>query len=194
MVHVQEEILNIVKSAKDTELGYILKSDIKAKLLKTPLIKFEKIKYPEDKNSVLDRMLDQALYQLSKNGKIQKKGRGKYSVDFERIKYKPIICKHLKYDEYGAYCPIKKCYIGEPKLQCELLHGTNYSQKTKEVTPMCIGYTDKKPTAVTIKYANMAIARENAKEARRRRYYEANPRDPESKYFLPNLVNKETQK
>ena len=53
---------------------------------------------------------------------------------------------------------------------------------------MCIGYTDKKPTAVTIKYANMAIAREKAKEARKRRYYEANPRDPESKYFLPNLV------
>ena len=86
MVHVQEEILSIIKSAKDTELGYILKSDIKAKLLKTPLIKFERIKYPEDKNSVLDRMLDQALYQLSKNNKIQKKGRGKYSIDFERIK------------------------------------------------------------------------------------------------------------
>lgn len=154
--NIQDTVFEIIKFAKHIGIGTITKTRIKEQLLISPLGTYEREHWNGDNSSKLDRMLDQALYQLSKNNKIKKRGRGKYSLDTD-IKYKPVICRHIELRERGPYCPIKRCYIGEPKLQCEVLHGTDYTTKTKIVFPMCPGYTDKKPTENSVEYAKKVL-------------------------------------
>jgi len=165
--NVQETVFEIIKFSKQSGLRHIQKSQIKDELLKTHLGKYEQEKWrpdhPEVKETKLDNMLTQALYQLTRNNKIKKKGKGKYSINTDTNKYKPIICKHLQERERGMFCPIKNVYIGDPRAQCELLHGTNYDTLKKQVTPMCPGYTDKTPTSVSIKYAKKQIALQEKK-------------------------------
>jgi len=165
--NIQDTVFEIIKFAKQSGLRHIHKSEIKKELLKTPLASFNdekwRPKHPECKETKLDSMLTQALYQLTKNSKIKKKGKGKYSVDTSPERYKPKICRHLETREDGTYCLIKKVYIGDPRAQCELIHGTNYTHKIKSIEPMCPGYTNKKPTAMSIRNAKEAIKRMNQK-------------------------------
>jgi len=158
--NVQDTVYEIIKLSKQSGLRHITKTQIKEELMKTSLAKYEEEHYKNDKETKLDRMLYQALYHLSKNNKIKKKRKAKYTLDTSKGKYRPVICKHLEEREKGMFCPIKGVYIGDPRAQCELLHGTNIITMRKQVTPMCPGYTDKNPTPASVKYAKKAIARE----------------------------------
>jgi len=171
---IQETVYEIIKLSRQSGLRHIYKAQIKEELLNTPLGKYDREKYnPREKVTKLDRMLSQALSHLTKNERIKKKGKGKYSINTDTQKYRPVICKHLKLKEDGYYCPIKKVYIGDPRAQCELIHGSDYRRLVKTVEPMCPGYTDKKPTKTSIEYAKKAIAKkEKMREDKKRPRYQ----------------------
>jgi len=187
MVKVQDTVFEIIKLSKEAGNRHIYKQQIKDELLKTPLAKFENEKYKGDKNTKLDRKLDQALLQLSKNNRIKKGKKSRYSINTSPEKYKPIICRHLEDREEGTYCPVKNCYIADPRAQCELVHCTNYTTFKKSIVSTCPGYTNRNPTETSIKYAKKQIALQNQKTNLSRRYHTPNPRDPVSKFYLPNL-------
>lgn len=180
---VQDTVYEIIKYAKERKLRYITKKQIMEELKLTPLGEQDIPNYSGNK-SKLQTQLDQALLHLSKNEKIKKMGKGKYKVSITK---KPVICRHLIRRKGDNYCPIKNCIIADPTLQCNLIHGTNYTKLKKMVIPICPGYTNKTPTEISIKYAKKAITKMNQKRDLSKRYHTPNPRDPASKFYLPNL-------
>jgi len=156
MKNVQETVFEIIKLSKRSGLRHISKKQIMAELKETPLGAKDVENY-SGKKSKLETQLDQALYQLAKKQRIKMKGKGKYAINTSGAQYRPVICRHLQKTDKGFYCPIKKVYIGDPTRQCELIHGTDFSRLIKTAEPMCPGYTDRKPTAVSIKASKEAI-------------------------------------
>ena len=73
---------------------------------------------------------------------------------------------------FRHYCPIKATYIGDPTMQCELLHGTEYTSKTKMVTPMRVCYFAEHPNELSVQLAKRKIQlfEENEKKNMRKRY------------------------
>jgi len=160
--NVQETVFEIIKLSKQAGFRSIPKAQIKVELKNSPLGTTDIQNY-SGKKSRLECQLDQALYQLTKQERIKKRGKGKYSINTDKTRYRPIICRHLEERADGYFCPIKNVYIGDPARQCELLHGTDYTRLVKHVTPMCPGYTDKKPTKISVAYAKKHIALKNKK-------------------------------
>jgi hypothetical protein len=67
-------------------------------------------------------------------------------------------CGHaLSINLFRQFCPVRKTFIGDPAGQCELLHGTDYTSKTKRVDPMKLCYFPKKPTDLGMEYANRKL-------------------------------------
>ena len=160
--NVQDTVFEIIKFARQSGLPSIRKAQIMDEVRKTPLEKYDHEHFKNHKCTKLDDMISQAISQLKKNKRIKKRGKG-WTVDKDATPYKPVICKHLTEDERGYYCPVKKVYIGSPREQCELLHGSVFTGKgwVKGATPMCPGYTNRTSTKVSREYAKKAIDKQN---------------------------------
>jgi len=186
---IQDTIYEIIKFSRQAGLRHISKELIFNELKNTPLGENDIPNYSGVK-SKLQTQVDQALYQLHTSGRIEKKGKGKYTVNIKQKKYYPKICKHIqKKKDDRWYCPIRNCYIGNPKLQCEVLHGTVPEGDTyvKSVIPMCPGYTNMKPTAKSVKHSKALIKMRDDKEDIARRRATPNSHDPVSKAYMPKL-------
>jgi len=159
---VQETVYEIIKFSKESGLRHIDKNQITEELKKTSLGENDIPNY-SGKKSKLQTQLDQALYQLNKSGKIKMRGKGKYTIDSKERFYKPIICKHLQEKNGRPWCPVKQHYIGDPRMQCEVLHGTTTKGGiyVKDITPMCPGYTERRSTKVSREWSKKAIERAN---------------------------------
>ena len=230
----QDIVYEIIKSSRiQFRLPYITKTQIMEEAKKTSLGEQDQEKYSGVKSRLLTQV-DQAISQLHKNGKIIKKGHGRWSIN-KFVKIKQIVCRHIMnelllecknkkcdYSEYEKtyeksitkscpecgktlsstifkkYCPIKKCYIGDPESQCNVLFGTDlYSRPIKKHgdgiihIPRCVGFTDKKPNAIRIEMSKKAVAVQDEREERDRRRNSHDIHDPISKKYLSKLHEKE---
>jgi len=188
---IQDTIHGIIKYSREAGLRYISKQQIIAEAKKTPLGMYAKEYYDGSKVSKLERKVDQAIRELHKAGKIKQRGQGKWTIDNDTRKYRPVICRHIRKQGDRWYCPVKHCYIGDPRRQCELIHATSYGKFTKIVYPMCPGYIDKKSTVQNRAESLRLIQLKEKKDDEARRYYNHNPRDPLSKQFMPKLYGNE---
>jgi len=163
--NVQDTVFEIIKFARQNGLPSIRKAQIMDEVRKTPLEKYDHEHYKNHKCTKLDDMISQAILQLKKSNRIKKRGKG-WTVDKNASPYKPVICKHIIENEKGYYCPIKKCYIGSPKDQCELIHGSVFTAQgwIKGAKPMCPGYTNRTSTKTTREYAKKVIELQKAKQ------------------------------
>ena len=191
--NIQDTIFEIIKFARQSGLPSIRKAEIMEEVKKTPLAENDIPNYSGVK-SKLQCDVDQALYQLHKSKRIKKRGKG-WTVNKGATPYKPIICNHLIEKEDGYYCPVKKAYIGDPKAQCELLHGSKFTGQgwVKGATPMCPGYTSRKSTKVSREFAERAIELKNQKREEAYRYHNPDPRDALSKFYQPKLIEEEAK-
>jgi hypothetical protein len=185
--HVQDTVFEIIKLAREAGIYSLRKSEIMEEIKKTPFQKYQNENYKSGAPK-LDRMVEQALYHLHKNKKIKHRKKG-WAIDMGATPYKPVICKHLTTKNNRDYCPIKKCYIGSPRLQCEVLHGSESTTTgwEKTIIPMCPGYTKNISTKLSRNFAKKQIEMDNQKREQRCRYATPNPRDPLSKSYLPKL-------
>ena len=161
--NVQDTVFEIIKFARQSGLPSIRKAQIMDEVRKTPLEKYDHEHFKNHKCTKLDDMISQALLQLKKSNRIKKRGKG-WTIDKDATPYKPVICKHLT-EKNGRenWCPIKECFIGSPREQCELIHGSVFTGKgwVKGATPMCPGYTNRASTKVSREYAKKAIDKQN---------------------------------
>jgi len=190
----QDIVYDIIKSSRvQFRFPYITKTQILVEAKKTSLGEQNQEKY-SGKKSRLQTQVDQAIRELHKNGKIIKKGYGRWSVN-KFVKIKQIVCKHIeKRDDEKWYCPIRECYIGDPQSQCNVLFDSDvYSGPIKKHgdgivhVPRCVGFTDKKPNAVRIEMSKKAVAVQEEREKKERRRNSHDIHDPESKKYLPKL-------
>jgi len=99
--------------------------------------------------------------------------------------------KKVEINFYKYHCPVRNVFIGDPKRQCELLHGTDVNKLSKEVFPMRICYFKTKPTKPELEYAQRKIEKEEEKQLHEIRYYNSNIRDPLSKHYLPKFAKED---
>jgi len=190
----QDIVYEIIKSSRvQFRFPYITKTQILNEAKKTSLGEQNQEKYSGKKSKLLTQV-DQAIRELHKNGKIIKKGHGRWSVN-KFVKIKQIVCKHIEDKEDGRHwCPIKECYIGDPEQQCNVLFDTDvYTRLIKKFGDgivhirRCVGFTDKKSNAVRIEMSKKAVAVQEEREERDRRRNSNDIHDQESKKYLPKL-------
>jgi len=192
--NVQDTVFEIIKFARQSGLPSLRKAQIMEEVKKTPLEKYDHESYENDNVTKLERKIDQALYQLHKNKRIKKRGKG-WTINRKQQNYKPIICSHIEQRGDRYYCPIKKCYIASPKDQCELLHTSVFTGKgwAKGSEPMCPGYTNRASTKISKEFSKKLIDLHDDKESKERRYYARNSMDPLSKFYQPELAKKKKE-
>jgi len=168
---IQKQVLHLIEYGCNVmKLPYITTEALK-----------EELKTEKTTEQQLNQQVAQAVYHLKKNKKIIDKGYGKYTInETNKKQYKK--CSLLTKKKGEPYCPIKKCFIGNPDRQCIAIDVPDVNGK--KTIPLCVGYTTNKE--------NADISEQRLKKAeeefyRKQRYYTCNPRDPESKYYLPNL-------
>jgi len=143
---IQRLVYEIIKSAiTDFGKSYINRGDI--------IMQVKRTSYGKMPDNKLIPAIERALYQLHKvntQNRIISKGYGRWSLpakNTSRMKYKPKVCRAIQKTEKGDwYCPVKQCYICNPREQCELLHGVNLKTMTKQAHPMQPCYFSSKPT------------------------------------------------
>jgi len=175
MQGIQKTVLAIIRENKTP---YITRKQINAEMAKTSLGDCKNQKYPSDKvsgESVFERRIDQAIVSLRKKGYIKKYDgeKKKYTVTTpdEQVNiirkleaYKPNVCKALvKHKGRSNYCPVQQMFIGDPKMQCEHIYGTNMDKLVKTSSPMKSCYFDYKPSKIDMQRAHNMIASENTK-------------------------------
>jgi len=173
-VKVQEIVYSIIKQNRLAGNPYITKSQILEEAKKTSLGRQDVKNYSGSK-SRLQTQVDQAITQLYKKGRIIKKKHGQWTVE-THPKIKQIVCKHIVKRDDRWYCPATHKYVADPKSQCNVLYGSDYSRRdfTKHgegiiQIPRCVGFTDKKSTRVSIESAKESIMIQEAKELANKR-------------------------
>ena len=85
------------------------------------------------------------------------------------------------------HCPVRNMFIAKPEAQCELLHGTDATDKVKKVTPMKPCYFNKTPSKLEVEYMTQKVRILAQQEELELRKNAMNIHDPESKNYLPKL-------
>ena len=170
---IQNTVLDIINFAQQQGLPSIRKAKIMAEVRKTSLKKYDGEQFKkDDKETKLERMVDQALYQLKKNNKIKKVEKDEikkvekgWTIVNDTNHYK--ICSHLEKKDARHYCPIKECFITDYKNQCGVRNGSNSTEKgwTNGYTPKCPGYTDRASTKVSRKFSKELIENKKNQKA-----------------------------
>jgi len=173
-VKVQEIVYNIIKQNRIAGNPYITKTQILEEAKKTSLGRQDVKNYSGSK-SKLQTQVDQAVTQLHKKGKIIKRKHGQWTVK-KHPKIKQTVCRHVVKKGDRWYCPASHKYIADPKSQCNVLYGSDYSRRdfTKPgegiiQIPRCVGFTDKPSSEFSIKAARESIMKEEARELANKR-------------------------
>jgi hypothetical protein len=98
--------------------------------------------------------------------------------------------KMMEVSHHRWHCPIKNSFIGHPEEQCELLHGTDITEKVTRVTPMKPCYCDKTPSKLEVEYMKEKVRKIAEKQDLEDRRASMNIHDPESPGYLPKLHEK----
>jgi len=169
---IQKQVLNFIDyNCNILKRQYVTMEELK-----------QELKIPTETDKQLNHRLTQAVYQLKRNGLIKDRGYGKYSFHKERNKYYPK-CAHLTTKNKRPYCPIKKHYV-QPEETCISIEVFNGTKKVSE--QKCIGYSSSKDNKESSK---KKFETEKAVWIGNHRFYNGSQYDPESKYFLPRLLN-----
>ena len=162
--------------------------DYSCNVLKLPYITIEELRkelrQPNESEDQLNHRITQATYQLKRKRQIRDKGYGKYAFNKDRTKHYTK-CANLTTKNKRDYCPAKKCFVQGDE-QCIAIDGYDGTKKT--TMPICLGYTTKKDN---VKLSKQRFEVQEASDIGLYRKHNGNQRDPESKYYLPNLVKHE---
>ena len=167
---IEGTVYMVIKSNVGLHSVYITRPQINVEMAKTSFLSLKDEHYKSDTKSgetKFERAIDQSLAQLVKKGWIKKYGKSKkakYTIttDDDKAKrqisrddmYSPVVCKALRKEKGKSnYCPIANMYIGDPKSQCELLCGTDYTKLVETKYPMKTCYFDHKPKKGELEYA-----------------------------------------
>jgi len=168
---IQKQVLNLIEYGCNVmKLPYVTMDELKREL--------KKFKETEEQ---LNQRLTQAVYQLKKNGYIIDKGYGKYGFYKDKKKHYKF-CSHLTKKNKNPYCPIKKQYV-QPENRCICLE--HFDGTKKVLIPKCKGYTTNKDN---VELSKQKVEADKAVWIGNYRFYNGSQYDPESKYYLPNLI------
>ena len=174
MQGIQQTVLALIQANRTP---YITRKQINAEMAKTSLGECQDQKYASDTKSgesLFERRIDQAIVSLRKAGYIKKyrDKKAKYTITTpdeqvniirKLVPYKPNVCQALtKHNGRPNYCPVQQMFIGDPKMQCEHIWGTN-DKLAKISTPMRPCYFDHKPKELEMDGMRTIIESENAR-------------------------------
>ena len=170
---IQKQVLNLIDYGCNVmHLPYVTTEELKKELRK-----------PNETDEQINHRLTQAVYQLKKKGMIKDKGYGKYSFDRDGKRHYRH-CSHLIKKDGNHYCPIKKMYV-QPDERCIAIE--HFDGKKKVDIPKCSGYS----TSGNVELSECKLNADKAMWIGNHRFYNGSQHDPESKYYLPNLVARE---
>lgn len=139
MQGVQDVVLQIIRTShkQDLNLSYISFEGIVEEAKKTSLVAFADKKHVNDKKTMLERKVEQALYHLKKKKAIRQLKRGHWTIckkfeeeeqkrekrkEKEKNKYQPKVCQAIQY-EYERHCPKCNTYSYEKSSSKRVLGG-----------------------------------------------------------------------
>jgi len=178
---IQNTVYEIIRFSRYAGLRHITKKQIKEETLKTPIGKYNKeiFHYHIKKNkkiTKLDCMIDQALYQLSKYGKILKKGKGRYQIAPPKVYQCPIkveeICSHVVIEpELGkATCTVtNKVFknVNDLYNNCITSYKLNEDTRWDCIIASCPGHTLEESNTYTKGKAKNLINHKERREERK---------------------------